>query len=86
MIICHLQRLTEWRLNGCVNSYHLQATMAQLRQRAFKGLKNDKETEWGGRRDNVSKGDRDTEKRKKKWIETGSEIFQVETADDNWQV
>lgn len=32
MIICHLQRLTEWCLNGCVNNDHLQATMAQLRQ------------------------------------------------------
>lgn len=32
MIICHLQRLTEWRLNGCVNNDHLQATLAQIRR------------------------------------------------------
>lgn len=32
MIICHLERLTEWCLNGCMNNHHLQATMAQLRR------------------------------------------------------
>lgn len=38
MIICHLERLTEWCLNGCVNNHHLQATMAQLRGRGQKQL------------------------------------------------
>lgn len=112
MINCHLQRLTEWRLNGCVNNDHLQATLAQIRRgqkelcqrgenergeekvaeekRAFKGLENDKEIEWGSRRDNVSGGGGVEVVVGIHWKQTGSaetfDIFQVETADEKWQV
>lgn len=60
-----------------------------VENRAFKGLQNDKEIEWGGRKDNVTRrGENSKEwgQKEKHWIETGSDIFQVETADENWQV
>lgn len=59
-----------------------------VENRVFKGLQNDKEIEWGGRKDKVMKREKNSkeQQRKQQWIEVGFDIFQSETADENWRV